>query len=94
MADSVPFFGKHIKFLMLGGTEVNENALLRFYVLHCVVLPFFLVLLLSVHIWRVRKDGGIYLGEPGSETGDAVPPPPKSEPAPAVAAADVSQPTS
>lgn len=65
MADSVPGIGQHIKFLLLGGREVNENALLRFYVLHCVVLPFVLVLLLSVHIWRVRKDGGVYLGEPG-----------------------------
>jgi quinol-cytochrome oxidoreductase complex cytochrome b subunit len=63
MADSVPYFGHQIKFLLLGGSEVNENALLRFYVLHCVVLPAALVVLLSVHIWRVRKDGGIYLGE-------------------------------
>jgi len=86
----VPFFGKHIKFLLLGGTEVNENALLRFYVLHCVVLPFFLVLLLSVHIWRVRKDGGIYLGEPGSESGDTLPASRETEPATALAAADAS----
>jgi quinol-cytochrome oxidoreductase complex cytochrome b subunit len=68
MADSMPWIGQHIKFLLLGGREVNENALLRFYVLHCVVLPFAAVLLLSVHIWRVRKDGGIYLGEPGDTT--------------------------
>jgi len=61
MADAVPVLGKHIKFLLLGGRGVNENALLRFYVLHCVVLPLFLVVALSVHIWRVRKDGGIYL---------------------------------
>jgi quinol-cytochrome oxidoreductase complex cytochrome b subunit len=70
MADSVPYFGQHIKFLLLGGREVNENALLRFYVLHCVLLPFFLVLLLSVHIWRVRKDGGIYLGEAGDTSAE------------------------
>jgi quinol-cytochrome oxidoreductase complex cytochrome b subunit len=73
MADSMPGLGKYTKFLLLGGTEVNENALLRFYVLHCVVLPFFLVLLLSVHIWRVRKDGGIYLGEVGEKKSEAEP---------------------
>ncbi|HSA91754.1 MAG TPA: cytochrome b N-terminal domain-containing protein [Terriglobales bacterium] len=84
MADSVPYFGHYIKFLLLGGTEVNENALLRFYVLHCVVLPFFLVLLLSVHIWRVRKDGGIYLGEPGGERQEEQPAMPEPEPAGAV----------
>ncbi len=32
-------------------------TLLRFYVLHCVMLPLAMVLLISVHIWRVRKDG-------------------------------------
>jgi quinol-cytochrome oxidoreductase complex cytochrome b subunit len=67
MADAVPGLGKHVKFLMLGGNAVNENALLRFYVLHCVVLPLFLVVLVSVHVWRVRKDGGIYLGSPGGD---------------------------
>jgi quinol-cytochrome oxidoreductase complex cytochrome b subunit len=67
MADAMPVVGDDIKFLLLGGTAVNENALLRFYVLHCVVLPLVLVVLVSVHIWRVRKDGGIYLGSPGKE---------------------------
>jgi quinol-cytochrome oxidoreductase complex cytochrome b subunit len=66
MADAVPIVGKQTKFLLLGGTAVNENALLRFYVLHCVVLPVALAVLASVHIWRVRKDGGIYL--PAVET--------------------------
>ncbi|MDD5434741.1 MAG: cytochrome b N-terminal domain-containing protein, partial [Nitrospira sp.] len=46
-----------IKFMLLGGTEVGQNALLRFYVLHCVVLPLIVVLFLAIHFWRVRKDG-------------------------------------
>ena len=58
---SVPRLGGYGKFLLLGGHQVNENALLRFYVLHCVVLPLSLVTVLAVHIWRVRKDGGLYL---------------------------------
>jgi quinol-cytochrome oxidoreductase complex cytochrome b subunit len=32
-------------------------TLLRFYVLHCVMLPLAMLVLVSVHIWRVRKDG-------------------------------------
>jgi quinol-cytochrome oxidoreductase complex cytochrome b subunit len=32
-------------------------TLLRFYVLHCVFLPLAAIVLVSVHIWRVRKDG-------------------------------------
>jgi quinol-cytochrome oxidoreductase complex cytochrome b subunit len=59
MAKEAPLIGGQIRFLLLGGNAVSENALLRFYVLHCVVLPVALLLLLSVHIWRIRKDGGV-----------------------------------
>ncbi len=61
MARSVPLLGDEISFLMLGGHQVDANTLVRFYVLHCVVLPLVLVLGVMVHIWRVRKDGGIYI---------------------------------
>ena len=47
------------KFAMLGGRFVGEAALLRFYVLHCVVLPLVLMVLMGVHFWRIRRDGGI-----------------------------------
>ena len=59
MAKEAPVVGEQVRFLLLGGHVVSENALLRFYVLHCVVLPVALLILLSVHIWRVRKDGGV-----------------------------------
>ena len=36
---AVPVLGQKVRFLMLGGNTVNANALLRFYVLHCVILP-------------------------------------------------------
>jgi quinol-cytochrome oxidoreductase complex cytochrome b subunit len=47
------------RFALLGGTFVGEGALLRFYVLHCVGLPLVIAVLMAVHFWRVRKDGGI-----------------------------------
>ena len=50
-----------IHFLLLGGNQVNANALLRFYVLHCVVLPLAAILFIAVHFWRIRKDGGLYV---------------------------------
>jgi len=59
MAKEAPLVGEKIRFLLLGGNVVSENALLRFYVLHCVVLPVAFLLFLSVHIWRIRKDGGV-----------------------------------
>jgi quinol-cytochrome oxidoreductase complex cytochrome b subunit len=47
------------RFLLLGDMTVGSNALLRFYVLHCVGFPLIAGVLLMVHFWRVRKDGGI-----------------------------------
>ncbi len=46
-------------FLLLGGTSVTEAALMRFYVLHCIALPLAATVLIAVHFWRIRKDGGI-----------------------------------
>src|SRR3974390_1595825 len=63
IASPVPLMGAKIRFLMLGGTAVNANALLRFYVLHCVILPLAAILFIAVHFWRVRQDCGIYAGD-------------------------------
>jgi quinol-cytochrome oxidoreductase complex cytochrome b subunit len=62
IASAVPIMGDKIRFLMLGGHQVNANALLRFYVLHCMVLPLGLIFLIAIHFWRIRKDGGLYPG--------------------------------
>jgi len=59
---AVPAMGQKVRFLMLGGNTVNANALLRFYVLHCVILPLAAILFIAVHFWRIRKDGGLYTG--------------------------------
>ena len=69
MVRAVPFIGDSIRYLLLGGNIVGENALLRFYVLHCVILPLAITLGIAVHIWRVRKDGliGTANRRPGSE---------------------------
>lgn len=61
MANAVPVVGEDARFLLLGGNTIGEAALIRFYVLHCVFLPLTLSTVLAVHIWRVRKDGGIHL---------------------------------
>jgi quinol-cytochrome oxidoreductase complex cytochrome b subunit len=48
-----------VRYALLGAPYVGENALLRFYVLHCVGIPLLAAFLMAVHFWRVRKDGGI-----------------------------------
>jgi quinol-cytochrome oxidoreductase complex cytochrome b subunit len=32
---------------------------IRFYLLHVMVLPLLMAVFLAVHFWRIRKDGGI-----------------------------------
>ena len=59
IAGYAPVIGKDIKFLLLGDNTVGQEALLRFYVLHVVVLPSVLTLLIAIHFWRIRKDGGL-----------------------------------
>jgi len=51
--------GSDARFGLLAGTFVGPNALLRFYVLHCIFIPIVVTILLAVHFWRIRKDGGI-----------------------------------
>jgi cytochrome b6 len=48
-----------VRFALLGGSIVDSNALLRAYIWHCIAIPTILLILLVVHFWRVRKDGGI-----------------------------------
>jgi len=63
LAAAAPVVGNKFRFLMLGGNIVGPNALLRFYVLHCIVLPLGAGIFIAIHFWRIRKDGGLYLGE-------------------------------
>jgi quinol-cytochrome oxidoreductase complex cytochrome b subunit len=59
IAGYAPLVGKEMQFVLLGDTSVGQEALLRFYVLHVAVLPSVLVLLIAIHFWRIRKDGGL-----------------------------------
>ena len=51
------------KELLLGSSAIGQDALIRFYVLHIMVLPILLTAGVAVHMWRIRKDGG--LARPG-----------------------------
>jgi quinol-cytochrome oxidoreductase complex cytochrome b subunit len=69
IAGYAPVIGQKLRFLMLGGHTVGQEALIRFYVLHVIMLPGLAVLMIALHLWRVRKDGG--LSRP-DEPGDVV----------------------
>ena len=59
IASAAPVVGEWMRFFLLGGTTIEQNTLIRFYVLHCFFLPMLVTLLFSYHMWRVRKDGGL-----------------------------------
>jgi quinol-cytochrome oxidoreductase complex cytochrome b subunit len=63
MAGYVPFIGDVVRETLLGGSSVGAPTLLRFYVLHVVVLPTVMVLVLMIHLWRWRKDSMLDLDE-------------------------------
>ena len=59
IAGYAPILGPTIRQILLGGSDVGQNALIRFYALHVAVLPLVTIILVSLHLWRVRKDGGL-----------------------------------
>lgn len=59
IAGYAPVVGEQLRFLLLGDSTVGQEALLRFYVLHVAVLPVTMVMLIVIHFWRIRKDGGL-----------------------------------
>ncbi|MBI3760483.1 MAG: cytochrome b N-terminal domain-containing protein [Chloroflexi bacterium] len=63
IAGYAPVAGPPAREILLGGSEVGQNALIRFYTLHIAVLPLLITLLVSLHLWRVRKDGGLAANE-------------------------------
>ena len=59
MATYAPLLSKESSFVLLGGVEVGQGTLIRFYVMHVIAFPLITAILMVVHFWRVRKDGGI-----------------------------------
>jgi len=65
LAPYTPLLGSTVYKILVGGSSVGQATLIRFYVGHVILLPLAGALLMAVHFWRIRKDGG-----------EAGPPPP------------------
>ncbi len=59
LLDYLPWIGGALKGLLLGGRGVGQAALIRFYMLHVAFLPGLMLGLVALHVWRIRKDGGL-----------------------------------
>lgn len=57
LATLVPFVGKELQQLAVGGNEYGHHTLTRFFALHTGVLPGALILFLILHIAAFRKHG-------------------------------------
>lgn len=66
LAAYFPWIGPSLKIFLLGGEDIGHETLIRSFGLHVAVLPFLWLLLASLHLWRIRKDGG--LAAPEEET--------------------------
>jgi len=64
IARQAPVVGNTLALILLGGTTIGQQTLLRFYVMHVFFLPVFVWILFGYHMWRVRKDGGLAAIEP------------------------------
>jgi quinol-cytochrome oxidoreductase complex cytochrome b subunit len=66
MASYAPLLGAQVHNVLTGQpVGVGGPTLIRFYTLHVIGLPLAAAVLMAVHFWRIRKDGG-----------EAGPPPP------------------
>jgi len=61
MAEAAPMFGNEVNLLLRGAPDIAANGLLRFYLLHVVLLPLAAILVISIHYYKVSREHGISL---------------------------------
>jgi quinol-cytochrome oxidoreductase complex cytochrome b subunit len=71
LAAYLPMIGPAVKSFLLGGEDIGHETLIRSFALHVTALPILWAFLISLHLWRIRKDGG--LAAPEETEPDRVP---------------------
>jgi ubiquinol-cytochrome c reductase cytochrome b subunit len=61
MVEAAPMFGNEVNLLLRGSPDIAANGLLRFYLLHVVLVPFVVILVLSIHYYKVAREHSISL---------------------------------
>ena len=57
MADAAPVFGPTVNLLLRGAPDIGAGGLLRFYLLHVVLLPLIGIIFVAVHYYKVVRWG-------------------------------------
>ena len=66
LAEYVPLAGPALKGFLLGGNDIGPETLLRSFAFHAGVLPLLLLGFAGLHLWRIRKDGGLAISSQSS----------------------------
>lgn len=54
---TIPGVGSWFYQVLVGGRDIGDMTLLRFYLFHGLILPGLMFPLIFYHFWRIRKDG-------------------------------------
>lgn len=70
LAGYLPLVGEPLKHFLFGGGQVGPETLLRAFAFHAGFLPPLFLTLAALHLWRLRRDGGLVL--PPSARGETI----------------------
>jgi ubiquinol-cytochrome c reductase cytochrome b subunit len=69
IAGKAPVLGPQLREVLVGGADLGGPTLIRFYVLHVLVMPGALALALLLHLWLIQRHGiappGRHVDDPG-----------------------------
>ncbi len=63
LLEYVPQIGLLLKNLFLGGEDVGHETLLRSFAFHAGFVPLLMLVFTGLHLWRIRKDGGLAVSQ-------------------------------
>ena len=61
MAEAAPLFGREVNLLLRGAIDIWAGGLLRFYLLHVLLLPLLAIIVISIHYYKVAREHFISL---------------------------------
>ncbi len=61
MADAAPIGGQQANLLLRGAPDIGAGGLLRFYLLHVLLLPLAAIIFISIHYYKVAREHSISL---------------------------------
>jgi quinol-cytochrome oxidoreductase complex cytochrome b subunit len=64
MAEAAPAIGTEVNLLLRGAVDIWAGGLMRFYLLHVLLMPLLAIIFISVHYYKVAREHSISLPAP------------------------------